>query len=54
MPQKGHKVELYQNSDYFSSFTSLTTIGAVARESVLLPKLSSTTSHNSSGVIEVL
>lgn len=54
MPQKGHKVELYQNSDYLTSFTSLTTAGAVARESVLLPKLSSTTSHSSSRVIEVL
>lgn len=53
-PQKGHKVELYRNSDYFTFFTSLTTVGAVARESVLLPKLSNTISHNSSRVIEVL
>lgn len=54
MPQKAHKVELYQNSDFFTSFTPLTTVGAAARESVLLLKLSNTTSHNSSRVIEVL
>lgn len=54
MPQKGHKVELYWNSDYFTFFTSLTIVGAVARESDLLPKLSNTISHNSSRVIEVL